>query len=152
MSLDVYAKIDDRKILEGKQYGTSYYYWSRDERETIQYLTDTVLWINITHNLGDMASHVPIEFYDDCGNYYKTDLYHIMWRPEEVFVNKENIKLADVREPIEIGLKYVLSNEEELSKYNPENGWGHYDNFVYCLPEYIRACYKYPNATITISR
>ena len=73
-------------------------------------------------------------------------------KPEEVFINKKEIKLKDIRIPLEIGYNYLLSHEKELNKFNPENRWGHYENFVYWLPDYIRACYKWPNAVLEISR
>ena len=144
MSLDIYATTKGKKIHEYEQLGTAYYSWDREEKVRTQTkLTNEVLWINITHNLTEMASHVST---------LDTDLYHVMWRPEEVFPDKKEIKLKDLTVLLEEGLKYVLSHEKELSKYNPENGWGHYENFVYVLPQYIRACYKWPNAIVEISR
>lgn len=152
MSLDIYAKIKGRKIPEYETIDTSYRMWSREEREQhCTELTNQVLKINITYNLGKMASKIPISFYID--NIRKdTDLYHIIWRPEELFTEKMEIKLKDVVEPLMMGFNYLISHEKELSKYNPENGYGHYENFVYCLPQYIRACYKWPNAVVEISR
>ena len=151
MSLDIYAKLKRGTIPSGQQLGTGYRTWSREERDRLTEPTDEVLWINITHNLGKMASKVPISFHTD--NVRKdTDLYHIMWRPEEVFTGKKEIKLKDVVEPLTIGFNYLISREKELSKYNPENGWGHYENFVYCLPQYIRACYKWPDAVLEVDR
>jgi hypothetical protein len=170
MSLDIYANLKRGTIPSGQQLGTGYRTWSREERDKLTEPTKEVLWINITHNLGKMAHHVPISWIkpkitktilkdiiiesEDKENYdtYSTTLYHLMWRPEEVFVNKKEIELRDMTTPLEIGLKYLLSHEKQLSKYNPENGWGHYENFVYCLPQYIRACYKWPNAVLEISR
>ena len=152
MSLDIYAKVKTKRVPEYETLDTSYRMWSREERRKYcTELTNRVLKINITHNLGEMASKVPISFHTD--NIRKdTDLYHIMWRPEEVFTEKKEIKLKDVVEPLMIGFNYLISHENELSQYNPENDWGHYENFVYCLPMYIRACYKRPNAILEISR
>ena len=114
--------------------------------------TKEVLRINITHNLAKMASKVPLEWTDtQTGQYFNSDLYNVLWRPEEVFVDTV-ISLEMLTKPLEIGLKYLLSHEKQLSKYNPENGYGHYEDFVYCLPQYIRACYKWPNAILEIDR
>ena len=153
MSLDIYAKIKGKKIHEYEAIDNSYKLWTRKERkEKCTELTHTVLNINITHNLGKMASKVPIEWHDGkTGQYFDTDLYYIMWRPEEVFVDTV-ITLDMLARPLEIGLKYLLSHESELSKYNPENNWGHYENFVEILPQYIRACYKWPDAILEIDR
>lgn len=151
MSLDIYARIKGKKIPEYENMDTSYRTWNREERrQHCTELTNEVLHINITHNLGKMASKVPISFYKD-NDRKDTNLHHIMWTPEEVFTEKEKIKLNNVVEPLMIGFDYLISHEKELCKYNPENGWGHYDYLVYCLPMYIRACYKWPNAILEIS-
>ena len=152
MSLDIWARIKNKKIHEYEQLGTAYRGWDREEKiRTQTNLTDKVLWINITHNLAEMAAHVPIQFTDIEGNKHDTDLYHIMWRPKEVF-KKEIIVLNDLKRPLKVALEYVLSMEDELSEYNPDNGWGHYENFCYVIPEYIRACYKWPDAIVKVSR
>lgn len=152
MSLDIYAKLKRGTIPSGQQLGTGYRTWSREERDRLTEPTNEVLWINITHNLGKMAGHVPIEWVDSkTGQYFDSNLYEVLWRPEEIFTDTV-ISLEMLTKPLEIGLQYLLSHEKQLSKYNPENGWGHYENFVYCLPQYIRACYKWPNAILEISR
>ena len=156
MSLDIYAKLKRGTIPSGQQLGTGYRTWSREERDKLTEPTNEVLWINITHNLGKMASKIPITEPLVAKKY--RNLYYIMWRPDEFFKNKllglftDKIRLKDVREYLQEALEYLLSHEKQLSKYNPENGWGHYENFVYCLPQYIRACYKWPNAVLEIDR
>ena len=59
MSLDIYAKLKRGTIPSGQQLGTAYRYWSREERDKLTEPTNEVLWINITHNLTEMASHIP---------------------------------------------------------------------------------------------
>ena len=142
MSLDIYAKLKRGTIPSGQQLGTGYIRWPEEERNRLTEPTNEVLWINITHNLGEMASHIPT---------LDTTLYQIMWRPDEYF-KEENIKLGTVLPYLTKGFDYLISHEKELSKYNPKNGWGHYENFVHWLPDYIRACYKWPNAILEISR
>lgn len=155
MSLDIYAKLKRGTIPSGQQLGTGYRTWSREERDKLTEPTKEVLWINITHNLCEMAAHVHI-YEPRVAKKYR-NLYYVMWRPDEFFKNgwdipPEKIELKDVRSYLEEALEYLLSHEKQLSKYNPENGWGHYENFVYCLPQYIRACYKWPNAVLEIDR
>lgn len=155
MSLDIYANLKRGTIPSGQQLGTAYRFWSREERDKHTEPTKEVLWINITHNLGKMASKVPIT--ENFVSKKHRNLYYIMWRPDEFFKDKcdlpaDKICLKDVKRYLEEALEYILSHEKQLSKYNPENGWGHYENFVYCLPQYIRACYKWPNAVLEISR
>lgn len=147
MSLDIHAKLKRGTIPSGQQLGTAYRFWSREDKDKLTEPTKEVLWINITHNLGKMASKVPINV-----NGNTTNLYYIMWRPDEIFTGDKEIKLKTLTKYLEYGLQYVLSHEQQLSKYNPENGWGHYENFVYCLPQYIRACYKWPNAVLEVDR
>ena len=152
MSLDICAKLKKGTIPSGQQLGTGYMGWSREERESLTEPTNEVLWINITHNLGEMASKVPVG--DVIVDKEYRNLYYLMWRPDEFFKNviHDEIRLIDVRCYLEEAFLYLLSHEKELSKYNPENGWGHYENFVYCLPQYIRACYKWPYAVLEIDR
>lgn len=155
MSLDIYAKLKRGTIPSGQQLGTGYISWSREEKDRLTEPTNEVLWINITHNLNKMASKVPIT--EPLVSKKYRNLYYIMWRPDEFFKNSwdipaDKIRLKDVREYLEEALGYLLSHENQLSKYNPENGWGHYENLVYCLPQYIRACYKWPNAVLEIDR
>ena len=153
MSLDIYAKLKKGTIPEHNAINNAYRYWSTEEK--ITRLTDETSHVfqwNLTHNLGEMASHVPIAWTTEDGKAYKTDLYHILWRPEEVFTDKEEITLADMETPVLLGMMYVLEHEEDLKTYNPDNYWGHYTNFVSLLPNYYRACRNWPEAAIEVSR
>ena len=153
MSLDIYAKLKDKTIIEHNAVDGSYCMWGTEEKMTkLTDQTPTVFRWNITHNLGEMASHVPIAWTAEDGKTYDTDLYHILWRPEEVFVDKEEITLRDLKEPLRIGMMFLLEHEEDLKPYNPENYWGHYDNFVRLLPNYYRACCNWPEAVVGIWR
>ena len=152
MSLDICAKLKRGTIPSGQKLGTGYRAWSREERDRLTEPTNEVLWINITHNLGEMASKVPVG--DVVVDKEYRNLYYLMWRPDEFFKNviHDEIRLIDVRRYLEEAFLYLLSHEKELSEYNPENGWGHYENFVNCLSQYIRACYKWPNAILEVDR
>ena len=103
--------------------------YSEFEKETCE-----VFSANITHNLGKMA--------DEAG------LYEALWRPKELDAEKA----IDLITFLAIGLKTLLSNPEHFEKYNPENGWGTYENLVNFTSEYLHACVKYPQAKIGISR
>lgn len=149
MSLDIYAHLPQGEIVEYENIDGSYRRWEREDRKKhCTEKTDLVFSWNITHNLGAMAHNVPIS--DTFTTPEKNNLYYLLWRPEEVFT--EPITLKTLRPYLELGLTYLLQHEEELSQYNPENGWGHYENFVNLLPNYIRACYKWPDAIVTVSR
>jgi len=40
----------------------------------------------------------------------------------------------------------------EFKKYNPESGWGDYEQFIEFVRDYIAACEKYPDADVSASR
>lgn len=94
---------------------------------------------NITHNLGTMASKVEIG---------EHTLYRYLWRPEEI-----NITTAEqLIEPLKLGLEELKNNPEKYKEFNPENGWGSYDNLVGWLDSYLKACIEYPDSKIEVSR
>ena len=97
---------------------------------------------NITHNLGKMADNIPV------GN--NTTLYDIMWDLEVKFPKRTKAKQIAIA--LTKALIYINSNEEELSEYNPENGWGSYYNLKEFVELYLIACCEHPNARIKICR
>lgn len=153
MSLDIYAKLKKGTIIEHDAVDGMYRMWTTEEK--MKRLTDetsVVFRWNITHNLGKMARNVPIVWTDSDGKNFASDLYHIVWRPEEVFVDKQEIVLSDLKEPLRIGMMYLLEHEDDLKQYNPENYWGCYGRFVEMLPNYYRACCNWPDAVVEVSR
>ncbi len=89
---------------------------------------------NITHNLGAMAE--------------KAGIYKALWRPDENGFKKAK----DVIKVLEEGLKKLKNNPKKFRKYDSENGWGIYDNFVPFVEAILEACKEYPNAIIEVSR
>jgi len=89
---------------------------------------------NITHNLGLMAD--------------KAGIYKVLWRPDEYGF----VKAIDIIGILEKGLKLLKDNPERFEKYNSENGWGLYKNFVPFVEAVLEACKEYPNAIIEVSR
>lgn len=147
MSLDVYLKSDKPVPVkgtgifvrkEGKTYELSYekacekypdYVIIEEEYEVDYYYTD-----NITHNLNRMAEEVGI--------------YNHLWRPEEIDI----FKAYQLIDPLREGLHKLKMYPDKFKAYNPENGWGTYEQFVKFVSNYLDACYEYPNATIEVSR
>ena len=151
MSLDITATLKKSTIKCYDQCGTMYNTWSTEERHReTNYDIDRVLDINITHNLTTMADHVPIRFmHKDIE--VLTTLYRVMWHPEDIFVEmfqQSEITLEDVTEPLTKGLNYLISHENVLREYNPDNFWGSYNNLLHTLVEYVRACNNWPEAII----
>lgn len=94
----------------------------------------TVFDTNITHNLNDMARAAGI--------------YKELWRPEELGVETA----AELIIPIREGLRKLKANPEKFTKFNADNGWGTYKQFVPFVEEYLEACENNPDATISVSR
>ena len=97
---------------------------------------------NITHNLGNMANHVPI------GN--SATLYDIMWNLEDKFPNRTKAKQIAI--PLTKELMYMSQNYDKLSEYTPENNWGSYYSLKDFVEQYLIAYCEYPNAKIKICR
>ena len=89
---------------------------------------------NTTHNLAQMAGAAGI--------------YEAIWRPEEMGA----VYGGDLIEKLEIGLAEMKEFPGKYKKFNAENGWGTYDQFVPIVEEYLKACKKYPKAKIGVWR
>lgn len=95
---------------------------------------------NITHNLNEMAKHVPVSD--------TLTLYNILWRPDE-----SDLKITDdILEYVAIGVKYLIDHKKELLKYNPDNGWGDYENLLDFSKHVVSACLFHPHCKIEVSR
>ena len=94
----------------------------------------TAFEANITHNLNSMAGAAGI--------------YECMWRPEEVGITTAR----DLIKPLADGLAWLRANPRLARKHNPENGWGDYEGLVEFVSEYLAACRRYPDTTVSVSR
>ncbi len=95
---------------------------------------------NITHNLGEMAREVILK--------NGQTLYMYLWRPEEVGAYYG----SDIVEHIQEGYLELLNNPEKYKIFEPDNGWGTYDDFLPWLQKYLEACKIHPNARIGTDR
>lgn len=95
-------------------------------------MTD-ILNMNITHNLGEMAREAGV--------------YYPIWRPEEINCKKAK----DIIPFLEKGLKELEERPEYFKKFNPDNGWGTYKDFVLFVQKVLTACKKHPNSIISVS-
>lgn len=89
---------------------------------------------NITHNLIEMAQ--------------APNLFDACWRPDKLGATTA----SDITEPLRAGLELLESDPERFRAFNPENGWGDYEEFVNFIHSYLNACIANPDATIHISR
>lgn len=76
---------------------------------------------NITHNMNEMASVVPIDGTE-------LTLYNLLWRPDEH--DFETAGSTNYREYVLKGYLYLRAQKEELLPLNPDNGWGNYDQLL----------------------
>ena len=76
---------------------------------------------NITHNMNEMASKVPIEDTE-------LTLYDLLWRPDEH--NFATAGSLNYRESVLKGYLYLRTHKEDLLPLNPDNGWGNYDQLL----------------------
>lgn len=130
MSLDVYIKF--KKPRQVNYYlEHPYIYNNLSERDLSNY-SETDQWsANITHNVGEIASHVPVDF-----NGWQTTLYMACWRPEVIGVKT----VADILPLLIQGIHFMVDNRKDLELFNPENGWGSYNGFMKFLLNYKQAC------------
>ena len=89
---------------------------------------------NITHNLYTMAEEAGI--------------HQHLWRPEELGITTA----GELIEPIKKGLEDMKNRPNHYKKFNSENGWGTYVDFIPWIERYLEACIEYPEAIIGISR
>lgn len=95
---------------------------------------------NITHNLGKMA--------DACDLESGYTLYQVLWRPEEIGIQKAGLLAEFLDEAFNI----LLAEPDKFKQYNPENGWGSYDGLVNFVYHYRNACWDNPDADVEVSR
>jgi hypothetical protein len=104
------------------------------DNEHTREVTETFFDANITHNLGNMADVAGI--------------YKHLWRPDEIGVTKA----SQLIKPLRVGLAEMRANPNYFLRFNPENGWGSYANFMPWIERYLKACEEYPDADVHVSR
>jgi len=96
---------------------------------------------NITHNLGKMAGEVKLS--------NGMTLYDVLWRPDE----QEGLVFArNISELLNEGWNTLLSDPEHFKQWDPENGWGNYNDLCKFVYEYRTACWNEPCAAIEVYR
>ena len=89
---------------------------------------------NITHNLNRMADAAGI--------------YGCLWRPDE----NDFHTAADVIPVLRAGLCKLVSDPSYYKKFDAENGWGLYVDFVPFCINVLEACMANLDAEIEVSR
>ena len=84
--------------------------------------TDNDYWHgNITHNMCEMARHVPIEGTE-------MSLYDLLWHPEHFGFTKAGS--VGYRSGVLKGYIHLKNHQEELISFNPDNKWGNYEQLL----------------------
>lgn len=130
MSLDVDI-IFKKPRIENYYLNHPYSYNGLTAKDKAAYQEEDSWWANITHNLGEMASNIPVTFRDKA-----TTLYYACWRPEEIGAKI----VADVLPMLIQGIHYMIDHRKELMQYESPNGWGTYNGFMKFLLNYKQAC------------
>ena len=108
-----------------------------------------------THNLTKMAE--------------EAGLYDVLWRPYKLIKGYKEfdedkydqemqfeqlllIYAKDLIEPLERGLMKLKAGPEYYKKFDSENGWGLYKNFVPFVENYLNACLINPDAIVDVDR
>jgi hypothetical protein len=126
---------------------------SYDGGKTLKEKKENVYYVNITHNLGDMAKEAGI--------------YEALWRPymlKESYVPIEDyheelkyedsveVRAYEIIPIIEKGLEDMKARPEHYKTFDSPNGWGTYVHFVPFIEEYLSACKEFPQAIVSVSR
>lgn len=100
-----------------------------------EFFEDTEWEANITHNMAEMARHIPVSVKYRNKNYNGT-LYDYVWHPDK----HGNVTTAPMSRILVSGIAYMVANRKELLLHNPVNGWGSYDAFLLWLTKYKEVC------------
>jgi hypothetical protein len=95
---------------------------------------DVVYSANVTHNLWKMAGEAGI--------------YQALWRPEEIGIKTAHDLIGFLSQ----GLAVLKSDPERFKAFNPANEWGDYEGLVQFTQDYLNACAKWPEATVSVWR
>lgn len=125
-----------------------------DVKETT-YEDNTYFHMNMTHNLNEMADKC---ISDNRCSMSKAGgivtLYDLLWRPDEnLDITVPNMEYL---ESLMSCYKNLLNNPKIFKKYNPDNGWGSYEQLLNNTKKYIGALHSistdFENYKIVASR
>lgn len=129
----------ETKELSTKQEVLTYFHdMNPDTIEEKTYEDNDYFHINITHNLVTMANKCKV--HGTCNYNFDSavvTLYDLMWHPEDnLNITTPNM---DYLEDIVTCYRKLLEKPDYFKKFNPNNGWGTYEQLVKRTKEYISA-------------
>ena len=75
-------------------------------------------------------------------------IYKACWRPEEIGI----IQAFQLIEPLTVAIATMRADRPRFEKFNSENGWGLYVNFLPWIDDYLAACHANPTAFVNACR
>jgi hypothetical protein len=93
---------------------------------------EEVFSANITHNLGKMAGIAGI--------------YECLWHPEI----GNYTEAGELVQPLEEAINKMERFPQRYKKYDADNGWGTYKDFLPWLKKLLEACEEYPESKIGV--
>ena len=104
-----------------------------DNINEITYKDNIYFHLNITHNLTEMADKccVPLD------NNNSVSLYQLMWHPEDTL--GIITPTMDYVTELMSCYKMLAENPDLFKRYNPDNGWGTYEQLLHKVKKYIEA-------------
>lgn len=122
--------------------------YGKDVEENV-YSDNTLLHINLTHNLTKMANLCSYKDYVNPKTSRDITLYTLLWHPEEI-LNKDSLitkeylfRLIDLCDSLEL-------NPDFYKEYNPENGWGSYEQLLSAVKKLITVIAPNLNKRLTL--
>jgi hypothetical protein len=105
--------------------------------------------LNVTHNLGKMASHVIVRHItiDNPMDSVLT-LYDLTWN----FVESDYKVGSDISESLYRAIRYMVAHKKQLLKYDSQNGWGTYDGLLNFTIGLLEITLRYPDEIIEVSK
>lgn len=109
-----------------------------DDIEEKTYEDDEYFHLNLTHNLTDMADNCRIvskNFFHNGSS--SISLYDLVWHSEEN-LDIETPSMEYIQD-ITSCYNLLLRDPDFFKKYNPENGWGSYEQLTNGVKKYLNA-------------
>lgn len=109
-----------------------------DEIEVREYEDNTYFHLNLTHNLNKMAAKCEPVTYASNGVPYsmRHNLYKVLWRPGEIGIITPTMSYVD---NVIQCYKRLMEEPDFFKQYNPENGWGTYEQLLEGTRKYVGA-------------
>lgn len=148
-------KNGETKELQTKQEVLTYFPdVNPDDVKETTYEDNTYFHINMTHNLNKMADKCHSSITTVSKNEGTVTLYDLLWRPDENL--NITVPNMDYLESLMSCYRNLLENPRHFKRFNPDNGWGSYEQLLNNTKKFIGALQSistdFNNYKIVVSR